>query len=395
MKKRDVVITVAVTNIMSIAITFFIMVALKTDKQQVRNEKIVPEKETTAASASPVAAQQDVNKIEILALFDVNTESLRKKSIEAFKKVIRDVPPYTETPTRGYPFALKGEYQQAEQITQEEIRDNPQSVDAHYTLAWIYARVGNYDDAISLCNRTLQRGSAFNKLRHILAWVYARQEKYEDALNVCDEAIRDEPHSAMLYYAKARIQDLFGRDDEAIENYSRAISLKNDFFEAYVFRGLLYTKLGRYDDAIKDQRQAIRFDRYAPAGYIGLGLVFDITRNYAAALEQMNSAVTLGSLTANVNSQRQPLTVSMGIDDAVIYNKIGILNIRLGFYQDALTAFNRAIAVRQEFPDAYRGLVLTHLLLGNREAALKNYEKLKSLDLNLANSVVAFLEQGN
>jgi tetratricopeptide (TPR) repeat protein len=391
MKTKNVVILVVVTSIISILFTFLIISAIRTNERRMQTEESVLEKETAPTPVTQAAPQPAVNSDQIIALFDVQIHANRKKAIESFKKVMRDVPPYVGTGTKGYPFALNGQYEKAAQISQEEIKENPDIVDPRYTLAWIYARIGSYDKAIAVCDDALLRGAAFKKVRYIMGWVYAKQGKYEDALKICDEALRDDPYSATLYYAKGRIQDLFGRSDEAIESYLKAINLKNDFPEAYVFLGLLYTELGRYDDAIKAQKQAISFNKYGPAGYLGLGLAYDEKGNYQAALTQFSNAITLGSYGTDVDSPKQPLTVSIGIDDAVIYNRIGILNVRLGSYQDALNAFNNAIAARQDFSEAYRGLVLTYLLLGDRASALKNYGKLKSLDMDLANSVSAIV----
>ena len=391
MKTRNVVILVVVVSLISIVCTSLIISALRTNEQRMHKEEVLLNKETTPVSPTQAALQPAVNKDQILALFDVGKESRRKKAIELFKKVMRDVPPYIGTGTKGYPFALDGQYEKAVQITQEQIQENPDSVEYYYTLAWIYARTGKYDQAIVVCNDVLPRGPTYNKMRYILGWVYAKQDKYEDALKTCDEALRADSDSAALFYAKGRIQDLFGHNDEAIESYSRAISLKSDFPEAYVFLGLLYTELGRYDDAIKAQKEAIRLNRYGPGGYLGLGLIYDEKGNYQAALAQLNNAIMLGSYGANTDSPKQPLTLSIGIDDAVIYTRIGVLDVRLDLYQDALTAFNSAIAARPDFAEPYRGLVLTNLLLGDRASALKNYKKLKNLDADLANSVAAVI----
>lgn len=390
MKTRNVVILAVVVSLISILSTYLIISHLRTTTQRICRQDVQPQKEIAPAPTVKPA----VSKEAVIALLDAGKEIRRKKAIEAFKKVMRDVPPYVGTGTKGYPFAVLGQYEKAIQIAQEEIRDDPDNADSRYTLAWIYANVGNYDGAIAACNDAIQRGPSFNKLRYILGWVYAKQGRYEDALKTCDDALRDDPYSATLYYAKGRIQDLSGRSDEAVESYSKAISFKSDFSEAYVFLGLLYTELGRYDDAIKAQKKAISFNRYGPAGYLGLGLVYDEMGNYQAALTQLQNAITLGSYGADVDSPKQPLTVSIGIDDAVIYSRIGVLNLRLGAYQDALAAFNNAIAARADFSEAYRGLTLTYLLLNDRASALKNYDKLKSFDMDLAHSISAVVDAG-
>lgn len=396
MKTQQVVITVVVTNIVSIAVVFLVITALRTDRTSAQNEMTIPSTETLPAPISPAAAEQPaVNKEQILALFDAGKEDRQIKAVEMFTKVMRDTPPHVGSATKGYPVvvAMKGDYPKAEQLAQEEIKNYPDIPESYYMLAWIYARSGNYDRALSVCNEAVQRGPAFKILRYISAWVYAKQGRYEDALKLCDEALRDDPSSPKLFYAKGRIQDVLGQNDQAVESYSRAISLKSDFAEAYLFRGLSYMTLGRYDNAIADQQQAIHYNAYDPAGYLALGLVYEIIGDYAAALKQIDNAITLGTYGAGDDAAKQPLTASIGIDDAVMYDRIGILNIRLGLYPEALFAFNQSIAIRPAFPDPYCGLTLTYVLQGDKESAVKSYEKLKRLDAELAKSVSAVVGQ--
>jgi tetratricopeptide (TPR) repeat protein len=152
-------------------------------------------------------------------------------------------------------------------------------------------------------------------------------------------------------------------------------------------------ELGRDDEAIKTFKQAIGLNKYRTGGYAGLGLVYDNAGNYQAALTQYNNAITLGWVSMGSDTPTKSLTMSIEIDDAVIYNRIGILNIYIEDYQAALRAFTRAVEIRQEFHDSYRGLILTYVLLGDKDSAMKNYNELKKFNPELAKSVAPFIEQ--
>ena len=394
MKVQNVVILVVVTNIISISSTFLIMKSMPVQQQLNQKETVTAEKDAPALSQPSAVAQPAMDVNQLLALFNIRKEDNQKKTMEMFKKVMLDTPPYIGTGTKGYPYALQGDFQKALQITQNEINANSRSVESRYTLAWIYAKTGDYDGAIEACSNALMLGAEFNKMRYIMGWVYAKQGKYEDALKTCEDALSVDPYSALFYYGKGRIQDLFGHNEQAVESYLKAISLKSDFYDAYVFLGVLYTELGHYNDAIKAQKQAISIDKFGQAGYIALGLVYDKTDNYQEALTQFSDALRFVYYNRDPDPQNQPLTVKIGIDDAIIYNRIGVLNAMLGSYEDALIAFNKAIKARLDYPEAYRGLVLTYLLLNDRTSALKNYEKLKSLDKDLADSVAVVVGEG-
>jgi tetratricopeptide (TPR) repeat protein len=396
MKTRDVVITVVLSNIVTIGVAIFIVNALRTSEPQVQKEQPVYIKEVLPAPTASVAADKPaVNKEAVFALLDAGRENRKKEAIKEFKKVMQDVPPYdTLIPaTNGYRVAMDGDIAEAVKVTQKDIAQDPSRMEYRYTLAWIHAKVGDYDSALRECNEMLALGSEYLKMNYLLGWIYAKQGKYDDASKACDTALTAEPHSASLYYAKGRIEDLKGNTDKAVEFYTKTISLKNDFYTAYIFLGFLYTELGRNDEAVATFKQAIGLDRYKPAGYVGLGLVYDETNNYRAALKQYNDAITLGFVSVNVVTQNKSLLTTIGVDDAIIYNRIGILNIRLGDYQEARYAFSQAIEARQEFHESYRGLVLCNLLLGDKESAMKAYDEFKILDAEMAKSVAPFVKQ--
>lgn len=390
MKTRDVVITVVVTNIVSILAAVFIVQSLRSGRLEVHPESAGP-----VSAQTPTVEKPAVNKDQIITLFDSRAVVEQKERLEKFARVMLDVPPYPASGIRGYPItvAQDGEYAKAEQLAKEEIRDHPESSNSYYMLAWIYARVGNYDGAVNLCNEVLPRGGAFNDLRYIMAWVYGKQQKYDAALKVIEEAIAGDPYSAGLYYGKGRILELLEKNDEAAASYTRAIELKKDFSEAYLFRGLTYAKMNRFEDAITDCKQTILFDRYDPVGYIALGLIYDRVGSFEGAIEHLRNAIHLGTFDAGPDPLKQPLTARIGIDETSVYNRIGVLNVKLGQYQEALIAFNNAAVSGPGSADAYYGLTLTNVLTGDMQAANENYQKLKRLSPELAATAAAIVGQ--
>jgi tetratricopeptide (TPR) repeat protein len=395
MKTRDTVIAIVVTNTISILIAVFIVSAMRTEQPQAAKEPAPVRVTAPAAVAPDVSDKPAVNKDAVFELLDSGVKERRKEALMEFKKVMQSVPPYTPlgTTATGYQTALDGDIKKALEITQEEIQRDARRVDSHYTLAWIYAKVGDYDKALKVCREAFLLGPEFYKLHFIEGWVYARQGKYEDAQKACDAALANEPYSASLYYAKGRIADLAGRKEEAVEFYSKAIGIQKDLYTPYIFLGFSYMELGRNDEAIKTFKQAIGLDKYRAGGYAGLGLVYDNQGNYQAALTQYNNAITLGWVSMGSDTPTKSLTMTIEIDDAVIYNRIGMLNIYVEDYNAALHAFTRAIEVRQEYHDSYRGLILTYALMGDKESAMKSYIELKRFNPELAKTVAPFVGQ--
>jgi tetratricopeptide (TPR) repeat protein len=387
------VVVIAITNIISILAAVVITGAMRS-KPVNSVDLPAPKVEAPAPATLAAATKPAVTKDAVFTLLNSGTQERRREAIREFKKVMQGIPPYSPlgTTATGYQVALDGDIKKAIEITQAEITRDARRVDSHYTLAWIYAKVGDYDSALNVCQEAIPKGGDFYKLHFIEGWVYGRQGKIDQALKACDAALANEPYSAMLYYSKGRIADASEQADKALEFYTKAISLQKDFYPAYIFLGFLYTELGRHDDAIKTFKQAIGLDKYRTGGYAGLGMVYDNQNNYQAALTQYNNAITLGWISMGSDKPNKTLVTTIEVDDAVIYNRIGILNIYMGNYNEALRSFTLAIQVRQEFRDSYRGLILTYVLLGDKESAVKYYNELKKFDGELAKTVASFVE---
>ncbi len=66
------------------------------------------------------------------------------------------------------------------------------------------------------------------------------------------------------------------------------------------------------------------------------------------------------------------------------YYKLGVLCQRLNYNQSAIENLQQAVRLNPNFAKAYYRLSYSHLLLGDRKNALKQYKKLKKIDRALA-----------
>ncbi len=398
MKTQNVLMALMAACLISAAVTYW---AVRGTQSQVKPAAVssyaLPDAAVPQAAPVPAAMppKPALSREQVDTLFGVPADIRQNKTVEAFIKAMQEQPPFAGPGTRGYPVvvAQEGQYEKAMQLAEKWIQDYPDSADAYYMQAWIFARTGNYEAAVQVCNAMLAKGPDFGKLRYLLVWINARRQQYDAALKACDEALAAEPVNFGLYYGKGRILDVLGRNDEALAAYSRAIELKADFDDAYLFRGLLYTVLGQYEKAINDQKEAVRLNKYDPAGYLGLGLIYDQIGDYTQAVEQMKNAIMLGSLASRTTAAKQPLTAGIGINDALIYNKIGLLYLKLELYDDARAAFQDSIVTGPPTADAYRGLSLAYWMLGAKDAALENCKILERLDAQGATAVAELINQ--
>lgn len=196
-------------------------------------------------------------------------------------------------------------------------------------------------------------------------------------------------------WGQAKAED--GYNEKAIEDYTKAIDLNPNDTLPYINRGLAYHRLGKLDNAIKDYDTAIAIDPKLAKAYSNRSHVYYDKKDLTRALDDANRAAvfdpTLAEAYINLgNAQFANRDASSAIDNytrAISLNPGRILlagahtNRANVIAQNDLNAafkdYNRAIAVNPEFAEAFYNRGLGYEKLGNRQAAIQDYEKAAGL----------------
>ena len=266
---------------------------------------------------------------------------------------------------RGEARVKLGEYYTATFSFNEAIRLNPDNVETHSKLGWVYLALGNtyaeraklsFDQAIRLGaqdpNAYAGRGMARLELRQFAAAVAdlrtAITQKpdfskvhvaLDEACNKLwrvvaasyyfDQAIRDNPDNAANYYYRARFNErVFPRQvDAAIADYDSTIRLDPDYAEAFYHRGKAMVNLGAYAKAKADFNEAIRLNP-------------DNTDAHAL-LDLINKLATCDE------------AIQLKPDDTGNYSTRARLKIKLGQYAAAVADLDELIQRNPDDAEAY------------------------------------------
>ena len=352
MNKTQIVILVIVTNVVSVGVLFlFLRGGGGREEQAAAAEVSKEEPEQTAQIQEEPKATTKVKIDNILAHYDVIKSGRYRETMEAYKHAIRNEPAYTAGSTRGHTYAKLGYVDKAIKICEEKTVGYSHPVD-FYALAWIYAKTGKYDKAIEVCNRTVILHPDYANIWQILGWVYARRGENDKAINAC------------------------GKGEQAIESYKRAIQFKSDFAEAYLFLGLIYAELGEQQKAMDSYNNVILFNRYSPEAHFFLGIAYDESGQYRKTIELFNKA---RQYYFSQDTQIRIHSIGIRPDLANVNCIIGVCHLRLDDPFEASVAFMKAIEIDSSHAGAHYGMALAQFMLGDKEAALKEYEAVKAL----------------
>lgn len=183
--------------------------------------------------------------------------------------------------------------------------------------------------------------------------------RYDDALNDFDTAIALDPKSRNAYSSRGKLKADLGRFDDALADYSAAIGLKSDSSEAYVNRGLIYLQTGRNEEALRDFTTALSLD---PA------------TNFKAYSERAIVNKRMGRYEAAINDYLRAADINPGSAD--IHYNLGNLYAQIGRYEDALSAYSKAISSGAgPQPDYFNNRGIVYRKLGREKEAQQDFLK--------------------
>lgn len=228
-------------------------------------------------------------------------------------------------------------------------------------------------------------------------------EDYGKALSYFKEAVKKNPNDPKAHFQIGYCNGKLGRRQEGIEAYKQAIRIKQDFVDAHYNLGAAYNELGRFKEAVDSYKQAIRLDPNDAAAHGGLGGAYGNLGRYREAVEAYKQAILLdpndaeaysglgaaygflGRLKEAIGAFQQAIQINP--NDSNAHYNLGVAYKNLGRWRRAEEAYKEAIRIKPDYAEAHANLGEVYLKLGDRSSALKEYQILKNLDENLANTL--------
>ena len=146
----------------------------------------------------------------------------------------------------------------AEPVLRARLRQWPSDVAAIRLLGELAARIGRYEDSITLLRRALALAPAFHPARELLARTLSRVSRPVEALAEAQILLADDPANISHRMLLASILVQTGNQDEARVIYQALLAEHPHLSRVWLGLGHVLKTVGRTDDAIAAYRAAIR-----------------------------------------------------------------------------------------------------------------------------------------
>jgi tetratricopeptide (TPR) repeat protein len=194
------------------------------------------------------------------------------------------------------------------------------------------------------------------------------------------------PQVLQLGWQRQRQGDYVG----AANAYQQVLTVDPANADAWCYLGILHYELGQFQQSVQAYQQALHFRPQFPVALSNLGNTLAALRRFAEAEASLHRALELKPDYANAWSNlgaalvkqgkwqeaeqcfRQALAIAPQNEPA--NRNLGAVLVRQAKFEEALAYSEKALQTNPNSAEAHRNRAIVHLLLGNWEQGLDEYE---------------------
>ena len=269
---------------------------------------------------------------------------------------------------------------------------------AEIEKAFDYHRAGRLDRAETIYRRILDKSPDHPDALHMLGVIATSRGRPDYAIQLIGRAMGVLAGHPDAHLNVGNAHHVAGRPKEAIESYRRAIALKPDFAAAHSSLGRELNSLGAFAEALPHCQRAIALapalaDAWLHAGKAlqGMGRLRDaeaslkraisLRPDFVEVLERLALiAVEEGRFGEAVEWQQR--LVSLRPNDPRAQRMLAVYLFRAGQTDAALAGFRRVVELAQDYAGGWTSFGWAYRALGRFEEAVSCFERALAIDPN-------------
>ncbi|MFS8859858.1 tetratricopeptide repeat protein [Synechococcus sp. H60.1] len=266
---------------------------------------------------------------------------------------------------RAFRHHRSGELDQAEKCYLEILSLEPNQPDAIQYLGILAYQQEQYVKSVEWLERCVSLGQRSASLYTNLGVAYEKLNRPERAIECYQQAIQIDPESLNANFNLGLALIQLERWDEAEKAFLKVLELDPQQFEAAYFLGQVLLKLGQVNSAIGILKKAVKDQPDYLEAHLQLIDAFSLSGDKDQAIRHAKQIEPLFSTSADLQ------------------NKLGLLLVELGHYEDSITAFQKALMIE---PSAVTHLNLGRVYgeVGQEDKEMEHYKKAIEINPNYA-----------
>jgi tetratricopeptide (TPR) repeat protein len=294
-----------------------------------------------------------------------------EEALAAFSAALRMQPASPEAQAGlGGVYTRMGRYREAEDAFASALAAKPGDVNVMLAQCYLYYSQGQYTRLVEAAREAARAAPQSADAQTALAGALATTGDMQGGLRAAREAARLEPDDYSPHYALAFILVREDKPQEALSEARTAARLHANYPDTQNLLAYVLNQLGQHQEALQAAQSALQY-KHEPADE---GWAY---YSMATAQEKLNRAEeSRASFSASIRAFNQ---TGRTLDPDDLY-LMGNAYLRLEQDLAAMKAFQQAIKVRPDFPQARYNLGIAYFATGNRKGAQDEYAALKRID---------------
>ncbi|QDT25312.1 tetratricopeptide repeat protein [Gimesia panareensis] len=289
-----------------------------------------------------------------------------------------------------------GELDQAEEIYQGLLDNDPRQWEARYYLGTLQLQRGQLDRSVTSFLQVIQLNPDLPDVHNNLGVAYHATGKLEEAEQSFEQALRLNPHYERAFFNLGSLYESRGMLAEAMrcfrksyeqsgspETYEKladVLKVSRRFSEAEViYRELLQKSPGDFNLSMKLAYVLVLQRHYPEAVQLYEAMLDSHPGHYQILVSLSYVHECMGNIDAAIQTAEQSIEAAPEQPEG--YNNLGNA-LRLALRLDeASTYFEKALARQADFPIAEFNLATTRMLQGDLQAGWQGYERRSDIDV--------------
>ncbi|MBX3357120.1 MAG: tetratricopeptide repeat protein [Phycisphaeraceae bacterium] len=206
--------------------------------------------------------------------------------------------------------------------------------------------------------------------------LFRTEKDWGRAQELYERAASTDPRNFDAQYLNGLMLQMMERVSEAISAYLLALNLKPDDFKANLNLSAAYYQLDENSQALQYGRKAVQLQpRNGPARfnlgaiYAAMNLHQEAVQEYQQAAELMeltpslllNLAESYGRLRRFEEMRNTLIQLAESDPSGAVWERLGYVAFQLGKYDEALTAFEKSVAMAPDYTPGLNGVGVSYL----------------------------------
>lgn len=307
-----------------------------------------------------------------------------EEAMAAFNAALRLQPQSPEALTGlGVIHTRMGRYREAEDSFARALSLKPNDVSALLGQCGLYYSRGQYPLLVETARLAARNAPQNAAAQAMLGSALATTGDMAGGLRAVREGMKLEPENYSPHHVLGFILVREDKSQDALSEARTAARIRPNYPETQNLLAYVLNQLGQHEEALQAAQAALQY-KHEPADE---GWAY---YNVASAQEKLGRAEEArASFTAAIRAYNQPGR-TLDPDDLYI---MGNAYLRLDQDPQAIKAFQQAIKVRPDFPQARYNLGLAYIATNNRRGAQEEYNALRRIDSARAAKLLSLMKR--